>query len=181
MGSKKFMHYLVFVFLVIGLSAPLPAQTNRRIEPNAGNWRTWIISSAKDYRVPAPPGPADTSTELRALSELISFNNAQTNQQIQFWDAGAPAYRWIELISERQLAGTPTTAYIHRVYAYVALAMYDATVATWESKYFYNRPRPSELDPGLRITLPVPQSPSYPSEHAATAQAAATVLGYFLP
>ena len=25
--------------------------------------------------------------------------------------------------------------------------MYDATIATWESKYFYNRPRPSELDP----------------------------------
>jgi len=29
--------------------------------------------------------------------------------------------------------------------------------------------------------LPVPNSPSYPSEHAATAQAAAAVLAYFLP
>ena len=27
-----------------------------QIEPNAGNWRTWVISSGKDYRVPPPPG-----------------------------------------------------------------------------------------------------------------------------
>ena len=78
-------------------------------------------------------------------------------------------------------AATPTTAYSHRVYTYVALAMYDATIATWESKYFYDRPRPSELDHDLPTALPVPDSPSYPSEHAAAAQAAATVLAYFLP
>jgi membrane-associated phospholipid phosphatase len=59
--------------------------------------------------------------------------------------------------------------------------MYDATIATWESKYAYNRPRPSELDHKLATALPVPNSPSYPSEHAATAQAAAAVLAYFLP
>ena len=59
--------------------------------------------------------------------------------------------------------------------------MYDATIATWESKYFYNRRRPSELDHRLPTALPVPNSPSYPSEHAAAAQAAATVLAYFLP
>ena len=63
----------------------------------------------------------------------------------------------------------------------MALAMYDATIATWESKYFYNRRRPSELDHKLPTALPVPNSPSYPSEHAAAAQAAATVLAYFLP
>src|SRR5205814_3944639 len=71
--------------------------------------------------------------------------------------------------------------YPHRMYAYVAQAMYDATVATWESKYFYNRDRPSELDHKLPTAVTVPDSPSYPSEHAATAQAAATVLAYFLP
>ena len=67
------------------------------------------------------------------------------------------------------------------MYTYVALAMYDATVATWESKYHYRRPRPSEMDHDLPTALPVPDSPSYPSEHAAAAQAAATVLAYFLP
>ncbi len=79
------------------------------------------------------------------------------------------------------LAGTPTTSYPHRVYTYVALAMYDATIAAWESKYHYRRSRPSQVDDDIRTALPVPNSPSYPSEHAAAAQAAASVLAHFLP
>jgi hypothetical protein len=107
-----------------------------QVEPNAGNWRTWVISSGRDYRVPAPPGPAETQAELRSLADLIGSNNEQVRQQIAFWDAGAPTYRWIDLINSRLLAGTPTTLYPHRVHAYVALAMYDAKIAAWESKYF---------------------------------------------
>ena len=61
------------------------------------------------------------------------------------------------------------------------MAIYDATIAAWESKYFYNRPRPSEADATLPTALPTPRSPSYPSEHAAAAGAAATVLSYFFP
>jgi membrane-associated phospholipid phosphatase len=157
------------------------AGSHRQIEPRAGTWRTWVISSGKDYRVPPPPRSSQTRRELKALAELIDQNDANTAQQIAFWDAGSPAYRWIDLISARQLAGTPTGAYPHRVYAYVALAMYDATIATWESKYHYDRPRPSELDHKLPTAVDVPNSPSYPSEHAAAAQAAASVLAFMLP
>jgi membrane-associated phospholipid phosphatase len=59
--------------------------------------------------------------------------------------------------------------------------MHDATVAAWESKYHYNRPRPSEVDNTVRPRLAVPRSPSYPSEHAAAAGAAAAVLAALLP
>ncbi len=173
----------VLMVLILGTFAlPLGAQTGGPIEPNAGNWRTWVISSGRDYRVPPPPGPADTQAELRALAILIAKNDVQAEQQIAFWDAGAPAYRWMDLLNSRTLAGTPTTTNGRTgVYTYVALAMHDATIAAWESKYAYNRPRPSERDHKLPIALPVPNSPSYPSEHAAAAQAAASVLAYFLP
>ena len=83
----------------------LPAQTSDQVEPNAGNWRTWVISSGKDYRVLPPPNPAQTQAELRALADLISQNDEQDRQQIAFWDAGAPAYRWIDLINARRYAG----------------------------------------------------------------------------
>jgi hypothetical protein len=92
-----------------------PPSMRDQIEPGAGNWRTWIISSGEDYRVPAPPNPAETRTELRTMHELISNNDAQIKQQITFWDAGAPGYRWIDLINSRLLAGTATTAFPHRV------------------------------------------------------------------
>src|SRR5262245_24418301 len=113
-------------------------QPRGQIEPNAGIWKTWVISSGKDYRVPEPPNAAQTRAELRELHELISHNDGEIARQITYWDAGAPAYRWIDLLNSRLLAGVATTAYPHRVYTYMAQAMYDATVATWESKYFYN-------------------------------------------
>ena len=171
-------------FGLLMLAAPLCAQNKHstaRTEPNAGQWKTWIISSGKDYRVPPPPSASETQAELRALADLMAQNDEKTAAQIAYWDAGAPAYRWIDLISNRLLAGTPTTAFAHRVYAYVAMAMYDATIAAWESKYFYNRARPTEMDHKLPASVDVPDSPSYPSEHAAAAQAAATVLAALLP
>src|SRR5262249_2085583 len=58
---------------------------------------------------------------------------------------------------------------------------YDATIAAWDSKYVYNRPRPSEVNTFVAPAIPVPNSPSYPSEHAATASAAAAVLSYLFP
>jgi membrane-associated phospholipid phosphatase len=61
------------------------------------------------------------------------------------------------------------------------LATYDATIAAWDSKYAFNRKRPSELDPSIKPRVDVPRSPSYPSDYAATAFAAADVLSYFNP
>jgi membrane-associated phospholipid phosphatase len=157
------------------------AQPAGQIEPHAGTWKTWAISSGKDYRVPPPPDAAATARELQWLHNYVAESDPSIAPEIKFWDAGSPAYRWIDLITTRYLQGRPVTAYPHRVYAYVAMAMYDATVATWDSKYAYNRPRPSVADPTLQTALPTPQSPSYPSEHAATAAAAAGVLSYFFP
>src|SRR5438445_931131 len=181
MIARKLAVVSVVLMFAAG-TLPLHAQADSPIEPNAGNWRTWVISSGRDYRVPPPPGPAETQAELRALADLISHNDAQAQQQSAFWDAGAPAYRWIDLLNARTLVGIPTATNGRTgVYTYVALAMHDATIATWESKYAYNRQRPSERDHRLPTALPVPNSPSYPSEHAAAAQAAASVLAYFLP
>jgi membrane-associated phospholipid phosphatase len=166
----------------IGFLAVLPVWSQSgQIEPRAGAWKTWAISSGKDYRVSPPPEAAATKGELEWVRGAVAENDPRIATQIAFWDAGSPAYRWMDLISKRFLAGEPVTAFPHRVYAYVAMAMYDANVAAWDSKYAYNRPRPSEVDPALKTKLPVPRSPSYPSEHAATAAAAAEVLSYFFP
>src|ERR1700682_4278637 len=152
-----------------------------QIEPGAGTWKTWAISSGKDYRVPPPPDAATTRGELVWLRSAVSETNPYTADSVRFWSAGAPAYQWLDLISNRSFTGAPMTTFPHRVYTYLALAMYDATVATWESKYFYNRPRPTQVMAALKPRLTVPHSPSYPSEHAATAAAAAAVLSYFFP
>ena len=148
------------------------------LEPNAGQWRTWVIPSGADFRAPPPPGVSQTRAELKSLATLISQRNETDLEQIQFWDAGAPAYRWLDLLNNRTLAGENIP---FRAYTYLTIAMYDATIATWESKYAYDRGRPSELDQKIPTAVNVPNSPSYPSEHSATAQAAATILAHFFP
>jgi membrane-associated phospholipid phosphatase len=151
------------------------------IEPSAGKWKTWVITSGEDFRAPPPPDASATAAELAQLRELIAKNDSQIAGKITFWDAGSPGYRWIDLVNNRVLEERTPIPNSHRVYTYMTMAIYDATIATWESKYFYNRPRPSEVDPTLRTALPTPRSPSYPSEHAAAAGAAATVLAHFFP
>lgn len=69
------------------------------IEPNAGAWKTWVIPSGKDFRVPPPPDAAATAAELEQLRELVRRNDQQSYARIAFWDAGAPGYQWIELIN----------------------------------------------------------------------------------
>ena len=168
------------VALVIIVSGTGALAQSDQIEPNAGTWKTWVITSGADLRVPPPPDTTATATELAQVRELIAQNGPEAADTITFWDAGAPSYRWIDLVNSRLLADQPIP-YSHRIYTYLTMAMYDATIAAWELKYFYNRPRPSEADPMLVAALPTPRSPSYPSEHAATAGAAAAVLSYFFP
>ncbi|HYO82001.1 MAG TPA: phosphatase PAP2 family protein [Bryobacteraceae bacterium] len=159
----------------------LPLATQAQVEPQAGSWKTWVIASGTEFRVPPPPDTAATRVELDWLRDF----SAQTDRRIpditRFWNAGPPSYRWMEIITDRFLEGRFPGLSGNRAYAYTSMAMYDATVAAWESKYFYNRRRPSQVDSRIKPKVDVPDSPSYPSDYAATAGAAATVLGYFFP
>jgi len=150
--------------------------------PNAGNWKTWILTSGKAITVAPPPSESTTAGELEWLKAFTAQNDPNIAEQIKYWDAGPPAYRWVDFVASRQLAGQPVGApNVNRAYAYVSVAIYEATVAAWNAKYTYNRKRPSEANPSIQTKLAVPRSPSYPSDHAAAAGAAAAVLAYFLP
>lgn len=149
--------------------------------PNAGEWRTWVIASGKDHGVPPPPDAAATHEELHQLREMSSVSDARIVEQIRYWDSGPPSYRWLDLINRRQIAGQTVGTFPVRAYTYVSLAIYDATVATWNAKQTYQRARPSQADSTIHARVPVPRSFSYPSEHAATAAAAAAVMAYLVP
>lgn len=173
------------IFLSAGLLAAialLPLSLSAQTEPGAGNWKTWVISSGKDFRVPPPPDAEETREELDWLKQNMAGlrNSAEAARQIQYWDAGPPVYRWSELVVNRSLNGQALSAFPVRA-AYVSIAMHDATVAAWEAKYAYNRLRPSAADPSLRPRVSVPENPSYPSDYAAAAAAAAEVLAYLVP
>jgi membrane-associated phospholipid phosphatase len=152
-----------------------------QVEPGAGKWKTWVIPSGSVLRLPAPPDSHTTATELQWVKDCVLQRDQATLASIHYWDAGPPSYRWMQLAEQAVVnAGLPAPLQT-RALALVAAAISDATVAAWDSKYTYNRPHPSGLDAAVSPVVAVPQSPSYPSEHAATAGAAAAVLEYLFP
>jgi hypothetical protein len=161
---------------------PVPAVlSSGRVEPSAGSWRTWVIPSGKQYRLPPPPTADESRSEIEQLRALAGRRDAMMLDRIGYWDTGAPSYRWnLILIDEMVGKGAPANI-AYRALSVLHIALDDAMVAAWDSKYAYARPHPSELDTQLRTAIPVPRSPSYPAEHAVAAGAAATVLEYLYP
>src|ERR1700730_14482235 len=152
-----------------------------QVEPNAGKWQTWILSSGNQMRLAKPPGDTETASEAQSLKQIMASADDGDKAQVAYWDAGSPAYRWMQIASQQMISHNLAAPFYTRGMALVAVAVYDATVAAWDSKYAWNRPRPSQTDPGIAPLVAVPQSPSYPSEHAVAAGAAAAVLSYLFP
>jgi membrane-associated phospholipid phosphatase len=99
-------------------------------------------------------------------------------RRITYWDSGAPGYRWNEIARDRFVSAGIRG---FRDIALFNATIYDATVAAWDSKYAYRRPRPTDLDASVKPVVTTANSPSYPSEHAAVAGAAASLLAYLFP
>lgn len=165
--------------LLLVLSAGQVA-AQEQIEPTAGTWRTWLISSGAELRAPPPPDRTATEAELAELRGMAA-QRGPAMTRIVYWDAGGPSYRWNEIAVEEIVRRGIPVPLAGRHLALLNAALYDAVIAAWDSKYAHNRPRPGVADANLSAALPTPRSPSYPSEHAATAGAAAEVLAYLFP
>jgi membrane-associated phospholipid phosphatase len=150
------------------------------VEPDAGRWPTWLLSSGSELRLPPPPDAAATRAELDELRALAGARDGAVHDRVTYWAAGAPPYRWVER-AVRQIQTRGGASRAGRTLALLNVAIYDATVAAWDTKYAYNRRRPADVDPTLATGIPTPRSPSYPDEHAVAAGAAAAVLAYVFP
>jgi membrane-associated phospholipid phosphatase len=162
---------------------PLDHPNNRPQEPRAGFWRAYALNSVAEVPLPPPPHKSSQRT-LAELAELRSLQQQRTPEiqaRIDFWNA-EPAFKpWTEAQLDliRNLGVNPPRA--HRGLALVHAAIYDAVVAAWFWKYVYHRARPDRLDHSLSPSVEPPNHPTYPSEHAAIAGAAARMLGYLFP
>src|SRR5207247_4517830 len=122
-----------------------------------------------------------TATYLQDLRTLAEQRDAATLERIRYWDFWSPAHRWNELLTDTRVAQNLFSPHGLRAFAMLNVAIYDALIAAWDSKYAYNRRRPGEAAPRLATALPTPRSPSYPCEHSVAAGAGSAVLGHLFP
>ena len=169
--------------LMLLVASLLPAQAEQAgpAGPQAGTWKTWVIDSGPQFRVPPPPDRAASEKELGELAQIAAARDRAALDRIAYWDTGAPSYRWSEIAVAEHLKNGSNWLVAARNLALMHIAIYDAMVAAWDSKYTYNRPRPNEVKAGLTTVVMNPLSPSYPAEHAVAAGAASAVLAYVFP
>ena len=163
--------------------------------PHWGRNRPFVLKSpGGKAECPAPPPPAyaedKSSPFYKEAEEVYRIANAATQAQRQFalyWadDPGktpTPAGHWVHIAGDVLKARKATLADAARTYAQVTLAMSDAFVAGWRTKYEENVLRPvtyvqlfidSNWTPPLMNTPPFPE---YPSGHSVQSAAAAAVL-----
>jgi hypothetical protein len=127
-----------------------------QIEPNAGSWKTWLLKSGDQLDPGAPPDAGATRAELAGLRGIVATADAESMDRINFWDAGAPGFRWNELVMQLTRAAGQGPGDAYRAMALLNVAIYDATIATWKAKYTYHRPRPVAVDASLTTYIPTP-------------------------
>ena len=156
------------------------------IAPLYGQVKTWFVPSVAAIR-PGPPPAVGSAAFNSAVAELQGYVNNLTNDQRSIaleWNDGGGSYtppeHWNRIafnsIIDNQLNPLRTA----RVFAYLNTAMMDAGISCWDTKYFYDYPRPSDAA-GIKTDIGIPNFPSYSSGHASFSWAAATVLSSLFP
>jgi len=166
----------LFLFIALSCGAVVAAGAK---EFTVADWPIWLISSVDALRSPPPPAKADN--DLRELKDLIGQRTDSDAALVIWWDRGGPVYRWNQIAVDELLEHGTNTLMATRDLALMHAAIYDAIVVAWDSKLAYRRARPSQIDPTLATILPVPASPSYPSDFAAATVSAVEVLAYVFP
>jgi hypothetical protein len=177
----------------LGTAAPAQARDKAggQVEPAAGSWKTWVLSSGSQLR-PGPPPVCDSAQRAAELAEAKSYaRDAHRGTELAFWaddPAGRPApdsgpfssnqaafyyaplvhLIWFQELSQKlseyRLDANPPRA--ARAYALVSVAGYEAGVAGWDAKFTYRTGRPIHFDPTITTVLPTYPIPDYPSGHA---------------
>ena len=157
--------------------------------PMFGRVTPWVMTAA-DIAAERPGPPPSTNSEqmLRELAEVREFAQRLSRKQLAIalkWNdgAGTPTppghWNWIAApyIAEAQFSEVRAA----RALALLNMAMQDAAIACWDTKFTYFNPRPSQLDRSIRTSIGLPNFPSYTSGHSTFSAAAAEVLSYLFP
>jgi hypothetical protein len=187
----------------------LDAYTPADLDTAGGTWKPYVLTLA-DVTVPAPAATssAQYQAELQTLKQTLAQRTAAQTEAVRYWGAGG-VFRWHEIARDLAAAHNLPPAYdaatgkypvpdaanpnadpkfpfanppyAARAFAYLAVAQYDALVATWKAKYQYARQAPAVVDGTIQSLLPKTDLPAYPSEDAVVAAASLEILKAMFP
>jgi PAP2 superfamily protein len=160
--------------------------------------KPFVLKRGDQFRAEGPPSLdsdewAEDFNETKRLGRVDSTERTAEQTEIALCGAEPPLPMWNRVarsVSAQKQIGLVENA---RLFALLNLAMVDATIAVWDSKYTYRFWRPvtaipladtdgndaTEADPSWTPLRPTPLHPEYPSAHACVSTAAAKVMTSF--
>jgi hypothetical protein len=174
---------------------PTPSGLKPGLTPAWSRITPFVLKAADQFRAPPPPalGSPDYVKALSEVKDMGAANSTKRSEDqtliAQFWkeDAELPGN---ELARNLALSHKTPLAKNALIFALVNIAMADARIATWDTKYHYAYWRPvTALNAGpdgsvsaykdWTPLLETPPHPSYCSGHSATISAGLAVLTHF--
>jgi hypothetical protein len=174
-----------------GLWEPTPPAFAPALQPCWGQLRPLVLASGDECAPPPPPAYSeDPASEFFAGAlEVYTTNVNLTEEQrtiARYWadlsgTTGTPAGHWIAIVGQLARHEGLSLMAAAEGYVRVGLAVADAFIGCWQTKYTYNLLRPETyitdfIDPAWMPLLITPGFPAYTSGHATQSGAAATVL-----
>ena len=157
-----------------------------------GDVRPFALKAVSECPAPLPPAYSEepASTFYNEANEVYALSNQATQEQRQFalyWadDPGktpTPAGHWAFIATDLLKQANTSLSTAAETYVQLNIAMADAFIAAWHTKYALNVLRPvtyvqlvidSSWTPKLMNTPPFPE---YPSGHSVQSSAAAAIL-----
>ena len=154
---------------------------------NFGQAKTYFLQTTNQFR-PAPHPVFNSPEFLAALAEVRQFSDTRTTEQdsiAKFWNMPAGTYQppgyWNEEAGRLAVKFGLTERRAAHLFARVGMVSFDAIVASHEAKFTYWLLRPTMADPAIKLTIGLPNFPSYPSNHAAISAGMADILADEFP
>jgi hypothetical protein len=173
---------------------PLPGQS--ALLPHWGQVTPFGMEDGSQFRLPAPPALhtgsyANDYNEVKLLGRIDSpFRPQHRTDVARFYAASSPVAVFNSAARQVSTAQGMTLSENARIFALLGMAMADAAIACWDTKYEYNFWRPqsairngaldgnrkTDPDPNWLPLIATPAHPSYASGHATVSGAARAVL-----
>jgi hypothetical protein len=179
-----------------GYWQPQPPANTPPVLPGWGLVTTFGIESGSQFRLPAPPGLqtgkyAVDFNEVKLLGSLNSpFRPQDRTDVAKFYASASPVQVWNSSARQASAAQGKTLSENARIFALLGMAMADAAITCWDSKYHYGFWRPqmaiqradtdgndlTDADPSWTPLITTPAHPSYASGHATVSGSARAVM-----
>jgi hypothetical protein len=152
-------------------------------DPDAAGWHTWVLSHPDEIQ-PEPPYPMGSPEDKRDVEEITEVARKLTTNDVALvhkWADLPPPVIWNQFATRLIDSHKVDRWTAVNAYTYMNMAMNDAFVSCWYTKYQHWVARPFQRIPELVPVITTPHFPSYTSGHATVSAAADGVLSAYFP